>query len=411
MKRRVVITGTGVVCPVGNDTEQTWENVKNGVCGIGPITKYDTTDRKVKLAGEVKDFDPLKYMDAAEARKLDDYSIYAVAAAQQAFDEAGLEDTDESRQRWGVIMSSGIGGIDTIEKEHSRGLEKGFDRVSAYYIPKAISNMAAGNIAIRFGLKGMCSCVVSACASAANGIGDAFRNIRDGYADVMLAGGSEASVTELCIGGFTALKALSKSEDPKRASIPFDKERNGFVMGEGAAVLVLEEYEHARARGAVILGEVVGYAATCDAYHITALDPEANEASRCMELALEDAGIAPEDIDYINAHGTSTKINDECETKAIHKAFGGHAGKLKVSSTKSMTGHLLGASAAVEAVVTVKALQEEIAPPTAGLTQQDEMCDLDYVPGKCVKAPLKYAMSNSFGFGGHNVCLVFKRYE
>ena len=411
MKRRVVITGTGVVCPVGNDTEQTWENVKNGVCGIGPITKYDTTDRKVKLAGEVKDFDPLKYMDAAEARKLDDYSIYAVAAAQQAFDEAGLEDTDESRQRWGVIMSSGIGGIDTIEKEHSRGLEKGFDRVSAYYIPKAISNMAAGNIAIRFGLKGMCSCVVSACASAANGIGDAFRNIRDGYADVMLAGGSEASVTELCIGGFTALKALSKSEDPKRASIPFDKERNGFVMGEGAAVLVLEEYEHARARGAVILGEVVGYAATCDAYHITALDPEANEASRCMELALEDAGIAPEDVDYINAHGTSTKINDECETKAIHKAFGGHAGKLKVSSTKSMTGHLLGASAAVEAVVTVKALQEEIAPPTAGLTQQDEMCDLDYVPGKCVKAPLKYAMSNSFGFGGHNVCLVFKRYE
>ena len=411
MKRRVVITGTGVVCPVGNDTEQTWENVKNGVCGIGPITKYDTTDRKVKLAGEVKDFDPLKYMDAAEARKLDDYSIYAVAAAQQAFDEAGLEDTDESRQRWGVIMSSGIGGIDTIEKEHSRGLEKGFDRVSAYYIPKAISNMAAGNIAIRFGLKGMCSCVVSACASAANGIGDAFRNIRDGYADVMLAGGSEASVTELCIGGFTALKALSKSEDPQRASIPFDKERNGFVMGEGAAVLVLEEYEHARARGAVILGEVVGYAATCDAYHITALDPEANEASRCMELALEDAGIAPEDIDYINAHGTSTKINDECETKAIHKAFGGHAGKLKVSSTKSMTGHLLGASAAVEAVVTVKALQEEIAPPTAGLTQQDEMCDLDYVPGKCVKAPLKYAMSNSFGFGGHNVCLVFKRYE
>ena len=411
MKRRVVITGTGVVCPVGNDTEQTWENVKNGVCGIGPITKYDTTDRKVKLAGEVKDFDPLKYMDAAEARKLDDYSIYAVAAAQQAFDEAGLESSEESRQRWGVIMSSGIGGIDTIEKEHSRGLEKGFDRVSAYYIPKAISNMAAGNIAIRFGLKGMCSCVVSACASAANGIGDAFRNIRDGYADVMLAGGSEASVTELCIGGFTALKALSKSEDPKRASIPFDKERNGFVMGEGAAVLVLEEYEHARARGAVILGEVVGYAATCDAYHITALDPEANEASRCMELALEDAGIAPEDIDYINAHGTSTKINDECETKAIHKAFGGHAGKLKVSSTKSMTGHLLGASAAVEAVVTVKALQEEIAPPTAGLTLQDEMCDLDYVPGKCVKAPLKYAMSNSFGFGGHNVCLVFKRYE
>ena len=411
MKRRVVITGTGVVCPVGNDTEQTWENVKNGVCGIGPITKYDTTDRKVKLAGEVKDFDPLKYMDAAEARKLDDYSIYAVAAAQQAFDEAGLESSEESRQRWGVIMSSGIGGIDTIEKEHSRGLEKGFDRVSAYYIPKAISNMAAGNIAIRFGLKGMCSCVVSACASAANGIGDAFRNIRDGYADVMLAGGSEASVTELCIGGFTALKALSKSEDLKRASIPFDKERNGFVMGEGAAVLVLEEYEHARARGAAILGEVVGYAATCDAYHITALDPEANEASRCMELALEDAGIAPEDIDYINAHGTSTKINDECETKAIHKAFGGHAGKLKVSSTKSMTGHLLGASAAVEAVVTVKALQEEIAPPTAGLTLQDEMCDLDYVPGKCVKAPLKYAMSNSFGFGGHNVCLVFKRYE
>ena len=409
MKRRVVITGMGIVCPVGNTVEEAWKNVKDGVCGIGPITKYDTSDRKVKLAGELKDFNPEEYMDASEIRKLDDYSVYAVCAAQQAFDESGLESCDDDRRRWGVIMSSGIGGIGTIESEHSRGLEKGFDRVSAYYIPKAISNMAAGNIAIRHGFKGMCSCAVSACASAANGIGDAFRNIRDGYADVMLAGGSEATITELCIGGFTALKALSKSEDPGRASIPFDKERNGFVMGEGAAVLVLEEYEHAVSRGAKILGEVAGYAATCDAYHITALDPSAAESSRCMQLAIEDAGITAEDIDYVNAHGTSTKINDECETKAIHNVFGEHAKKLKVSSTKSMTGHLLGASAAVEAVFTVKAIEEAIAPPTAGLQEADEACDLDYVPGKGQEADIKYAMSNSFGFGGHNVCLVFKK--
>ncbi len=409
MKRRVVITGMGIVCPVGNTVEEAWKNVKDGVCGIGPITKYDTSDRKVKLAGELKDFNPEEYMDASEIRKLDDYSVYAVCAAQQAFDESGLESCDDDRRRWGVTMSSGIGGIGTIESEHSRGLEKGFDRVSAYYIPKAISNMAAGNIAIRHGLKGMCSCAVSACASAANGIGDAFRNIRDGYADVMLAGGSEATITELCIGGFTALKALSKSEDPGRASIPFDKERNGFVMGEGAAVLVLEEYEHAVSRGAKILGEIAGYAATCDAYHITALDPSAKESSRCMQLAIEDAGITAEDIDYVNAHGTSTKINDECETKAIHNVFGEHAKKLKVSSTKSMTGHLLGASAAVEAVFTVKAIEEAIAPPTAGLQEADEACDLDYVPGKGQEADIKYAMSNSFGFGGHNVCLVFKK--
>lgn len=409
MKRRVVITGMGIISPIGNTLEEAWDNAKNGRPGIGPITKYDATDRKAVLAGEIKNLDTEKYLDQSEARKMDNFTVYAMCAAAQAYADSGLEKSEEERDRWGVILSSGIGGIQTIEEEHDRGLAKGFDKVSPYYIPKAISNMAAGNIAIKYGLHGMCTCAVTACASAANGIGDAFRYIRDGYGDVMFAGGSEASVTPLCMGGFSALKALSKSDDPARASIPFDKERNGFVMGEGAAVLILEEYEHAVKRGAHIYAEIGGYGVTCDAYHMTALNPEVTQSSRCIKEAIEDAGLAPEDVDYVNAHGTSTKMNDECETKAIKKAFGEHAYKLKISSTKSMTGHLLGASAAVEAVLTAKAIEEGFVPPTAGLQVPDEECDLDYTPGKGKEADIRCAISNSFGFGGHNATLLFKK--
>ena len=411
MKRRVVITGMGMVSPIGNTVGESWENARKGNVGIAPISRYDATGRKAVLAGEVKNLDVDSYLDPAESRKMDNFTIYAMCAAAQAWEDSGLENVEDSRQRWGVILSSGIGGIETIEEEHSRGLEKGFDRVSPYYIPKAISNMAAGHIAIKYGLHGMCTCAVTACASAANGIGDAFRHIRDGYGDVMFAGGSEASVTQLCMGGFSALKALSKSDDPKRASIPFDKERNGFVMGEGAGVLILEEYEHAVKRGARIYAEIAGYGVTCDAYHITALNPEAVESGRCIREAIEDAGLTLEDIDYVNAHGTSTKMNDACETKAIKNAFGERAKDLKVSSTKSMTGHLLGASAAIEAIITVKALEEGFVPPTAGLTIPDEECDLDYTPLKGIEMPIKTAISNSYGFGGHNVTLLFKKYE
>lgn len=409
MKRRVAVTGLGIVCPIGNTKEEVWESVKGARCGIAPITRYDTEGRKVTLAGEVKNLDFDQYIEPRERRKLDLYSQYALVAAQQAWDDSGLENVEnESRDRWGCILSTGIGGIGTIEEEHTRGQERGYDRVSPYFIPMAIANMAAGNIAIRFGLHGLTSCSVTACASAANGIGDAFHYIRDGYDDVMLAGGAEAAITPLCIGGFTALKALSKSTDPARASIPFDAERNGFVMGEGAAVLVLEEYEHAKRRGASILGEIVGYGANCDAYHITAPDPEGTGAAKCMAMAITDAGLQKEDIDYINAHGTSTKLNDAGETKAIRKLFGGDADRLKVSSTKSMTGHLLGASAAVEAVITVLALKNHFVPPTVGYKVPDPACNLDIVPNRGESFAMRYAASNSLGFGGHNATLVFK---
>lgn len=408
MGRRVAITGLGVVSPIGNSTEEMWESIQHAVCGIAPITHYDTEGRKVKLAGEVKDIDFTEVLSSGEIRKMDRGTAMALYAAQEAWDKSGLEGMEESHDRWGVILSSGIGGIETIEKEHSRGLEKGFDRVSPFFIPMAISNMPAGHIAIRFDLHGMTSCAVTACASAANGIGDAFRNIRDGYSDVMLAGGCEASITPLSIGGFTAMKALSKSEDPTRASIPFDAERSGFVMGEGAAVLVLEEYEHAVNRGAKIYGEMVGYAANCDAHHITTPDPEGTWAAKCMQLALEDAGITTADVDYINAHGTSTKMNDAGETKAVRLVFGEDADRLRVSSTKSMTGHLLGASAAVEAVITVKALEEQFVPPTIGYKTPDPDCDLNIVPNEGYAHEMRYALSNSFGFGGHNATLVFK---
>ena len=388
MKRKVVITGMGAVTPIGNTAADSWA-----------------------AARQVKDLDPSLWVDKREMRKMDRVTQLAMVAAAQAMADSGLNMEAEDAARCGVIVSSGIGGLSTIESEHSRGLEKGFDRVSPHFIPMVITNMSAGHIAIRYGFKGMCSCPVTACASGSNAIGDAFRQIRDGYADVMLCGGTEASITPLGIGGFTSLKALHTGTDPLRASIPFDAERSGFVMGEGAGILILEEYEHAKARGAKIYAELAGYAANCDAHHITAPAPGGEGAARCMTLAMADAGVAPQEVGYINAHGTSTPMNDSCETAAIKAAFGAQAGKLAVSSTKSMTGHLLGASGAVEAIFTALAVRDDFVPATIGYKVADPACDLDIVPNNGREMHLTAALSNSLGFGGHNACLVFKKGE
>lgn len=411
MKRRVVITGLGTVNPLGNNVEETWKKVQENACGIGPITHFDTENFTVKMAGEVKDLNVEDILGKKESKRMDRFTQFAMIAAKEAMEDSGLDPEKEDTNRCGVLVSSGIGGLPTIETEHAKGLQKGFNRISPFFIPMAISNMAAGQIAIAYGLHGMCSCVVTACASSNNAIGDAFRHIRDGYAEVMVCGGAESCITELGIGGFAALKALSTSEDANRASIPFDKERNGFVMGEGAGILILEEYEHAKARGAKIYAELAGYGANCDAYHITAPHPEGEGGAACMKLALEDAGMAAEDIDYINAHGTSTHLNDSGETKAIRKAFGAHADKLMVSSTKSMTGHLLGGSGAVEAVFTTLAVQNDFVPATVNYQVPDEECDLDIVPNEGRKAVVRAAVSNSLGFGGHNASIVIKKAE
>ena len=411
MKRRVVITGMGAVSPIGNTAEEMWQSAREGRCGIGPITHFDTTNHKVKLAGEVKDLDFTPYLDKKELRRMDLFSQYAMAAAIQAWRDSSLDYEKIDPTRFGVDISSGIGGINTIETEYERGREKGFDRVSPFFVPMDISNLAAGNVAIKLGAKGMCTCVVTACAGGSNAIGDAFRMIRDGYQELMLAGGSEAAITKLAIGGFTSMKALCESDDPTRASIPFDAERSGFVMGEGAGVLMLEEYEHARARGAKIYAEIVGYGATCDAYHITSPAPGGEGGARAMVEAVKDAGIQPEDIDYINAHGTSTSLNDKFETAAVKAAFGDYAYKLAMSSTKSRTGHLLGAAGAIEAIITARALQDGFIPATINYRTPDPECDLDIVPNEGRKAELRYAMSNSLGFGGHNASLVLKKYE
>jgi 3-oxoacyl-[acyl-carrier-protein] synthase II len=408
--RRVVVTGIGMITPVGNNTSDSWNAVKNGECGIGPITHYDTTGRKVTLAGEVKGYDPAATIDPKELRKMDRFVQFAMTAASEAVEASGIDFASENTERAGVIISSGIGGFATIQSEIIKGNEKGYDRVSPYFIPQIISNMAAGQIAIKYGLNGMCSCVVTACAGGTNAIGDAFHRIRDGYEDVMLCGGTEACITEIGIGGFTSMRALHTGNDPKRASIPFDKDRSGFVMGEGAAVLILEEEEHAKKRGADIYGEVVGYGANCDANHITAPLEDGSMAAKCLTLALNDANVKPEEIDYINAHGTSTHLNDSGETKAIKLAFSEHAKKLMVSSTKSMTGHLLGAAGAVEAGFSVLALKDGFVPATIGYENFDEECDLDIVPNVGRNKDIKYAVSNSLGFGGHNACLVFKKY-
>ena len=409
--RRVVITGMGAVTPIGNNVKEMWNGVVNGTCGIGPITHYDTTDRKVTLAGEVKDLDFSLAIDKKNLRKMDRFTALALVAAKEAIENSGLKIEKEDASRIGVIVSSGIGGLGTIERDHGNGLEKGFDRISPYFIPMTISNMAAGNIAITYGLQGMCSCVVTACASGTNAIGDAFHHIRDGYADMMLCGGTEASITPLGIGGFTALKALHEGSDSNRASIPFDKERSGFVMGEGAGVLIIEEYKHAKSREATIYGEIVGYGSNCDAYHITAPVTDGSGAAKCMLLAIADAKIKTAEISYVNAHGTSTNMNDSCETTAIKAAFGEHSKNLLVSSTKSMTGHLLGASGAVEAIITTKGLEAGFVPATINFKVPDETCDLDIVPVKGRYVNMKYAMSNSLGFGGHNASIIIKKYE
>ena len=410
-KRRVVITGMGAVTPLGLTLEESWAAVKTDTCGIGPITQYDTTSQKVKLAGEVRGFNPEQYIDKREVRKTDRFVQFALASAAQAMEHSSLVMENEDAQRCGVVFASGIGGFSTVQNECLKGNEKGYDRVSPYFIPMAISNMAAGNIAIRFGFHGMCTCPVTACASGTNAVGDAFRQIRDGYADVILAGGSEATITSLAVGGFTSLHALHTGSDPKRASIPFDKERSGFVMGEGAAALVLEEYEHAKARGANILAEVVGYGCTCDAHHITAPLPDGSGAAGAMTQALADAGVDAASVDYINAHGTSTAMNDAGETAAVKLAFGEHAKELAISSTKSMTGHLLGASGAVEATFTAMALHDGFIPATLGYQMPDEACDLDVVPNHGREAAIRYAMSNSLGFGGHNASILLKKWE
>lgn len=411
MKNRVVITGMGSITPVGNDVNTFWNSIKEGKCGIDKITAFDASDYKVELAAEVKDFDVTKYIDKREARRLDKFSQFAMVAADEAMKDAGLNEGSFNNERFGVIVGSGIGGIATIEEQHKKLMEKGPGRISPFFIPMIISNMAAGNIAIKYGAKGICTTVVTACATGTNAIGDAFHNIRNGISDVIIAGGAEASITPLSMAGFISLTALSTSSDPNRASIPFDKERDGFVMGEGAGIVILESLEHALKRNAKIYAEITGYGSTCDAYHITSPSPNGEGGARAMKLAIDDSGIKEEEISYINAHGTSTPYNDKFETAAIKTVFGDTAYKIPVSSTKSMTGHLLGAAGAIEAIICAKALEEGFLPPTVGYKVPDEECDLDYVPNVGRSAELKYAMSNSLGFGGHNATIVLKKWD
>ena len=409
--RRVVITGVGAVSPVGNTAEETWGSLIAGKSGIGPITHFDTSDPacKVKLAAEVKDFDPSLYMEKGDIRKSDLYSQYAMAAAVQAMQDSGLEGNIDS-QRLGVYVGSGIGGMDTFVDQCNTLEQKGMKRISPFFIPMMISNMAAGNIAIRFKAKGPSMCVTTACATSAHAIGEAFHTIRYGYADAMIAGGAEATINKLSIAGFTNCKALSTTEDPNRASIPFDKERSGFVMGEGGAILVLEEYEHAKARGAKIYAEIVGYGNTNDAYHMTAPEPNAEGSAKSIELAVKEAGMPADAVLYINAHGTSTPLNDKNETLAIKKALGEEgAHKGMISSTKSMTGHMLGATGALEAMACAYALRDGVVPPTINYREPDPECDLDYVPNEARKADIEYAITTNLGFGGHNACLVLKK--
>ncbi|MGL4731080.1 MAG: beta-ketoacyl-ACP synthase II [Clostridium sp.] len=411
MNRRIVVTGMGALTPIGNSVSEFWDNTQKGVCGIDYITKFDATDFKASVAGELKNFNIEDYMSKKDARKMDKYCQYAMVAAHEAMKNAELDMESIEKDRFGVIVGSGIGGIETTISEYNKMLEKGPNRVSPFMIPMIIGNIAAGQIAIKYGAKGICTSIVTACATGTNSIGEAFEAIKANRADIMLAGGAEAPIVDVAIAGFCSLTALSKSEDPKRASIPFDKERNGFVMGEGAGVLVLEELEHALKRGAKIYGEVVGYGATCDAYHITQPSPDTTEIVKSMKLAIDQAGIKPNEISYINAHGTSTYYNDKTETNAIKALLNEDAYKTPISSTKSMTGHLLGAAGAIEAIVCIKALENDYIPATIGLHTKDEECDLDYVPSVGRNSKLNYALSNSLGFGGHNATLLFKKWE
>ena len=411
MKTRVVVTGMGAITPIGNDVESFWQGLKDKTVGIGPITYFDTTDYKCKLAAEVKGFDPKQYMDAKAARRMEAFSQFAVAASKEALEQSGIDMEKEDPYRVGVCVGSGIGSLQAMEKDVKKLNEKGPSRVNPLLVPLMISNMAAGNVAIQFGLKGKCFNVVTACATGTHSIGEAFRSIQYGEADVMVAGGAEASITPIGIAGFTSLTALNTTEDASRASIPFDEDRNGFVMGEGAGVVVLESLEHAKARGANIMAEVVGYGATCDAFHITSPAEDGSGAARAMENAIKDAGITAEDIDYVNAHGTSTHHNDLFETKAIRLALGDHAEKVKINSTKSMIGHLLGAAGGVEFITCVKSIQDGFVHATVGLEKPGEGCDLDYTMGDGVSMNVDVAISNSLGFGGHNASLIVKKFS
>lgn len=407
--RRVVVTGMGAITPVGNNVKDTWEGLKSGKNGIAPITLFDTENFKAKLGAEVKDFNPRDYLEVNEVLRTDRYAQFAVAAAQQAVEESGIEGT-VAPERFSVIFGTGIGGINTFETEYGKLMEKGPRRVSPLFIPMMIANMASGMIAIRHNCRGSAMPAVTACASGSNAIGEAMRLIRHGYADAAIAGGAEAAISPSAIAGFVNMKALSTSEDPEAASLPFDKRRGGFVIGEGAVALILEEYEHAKARGAKIYGEVCGYGSTCDAHHITAPHPEARGGAQAMADAMREAGYTENDRVYVNAHGTGTPMNDSLETIAIKKALGEEAAKRAyVSSTKSMTGHMLGAAGAIEALACLFALNEGIIPPTINLKEQDEACDLNCVPNTAVKADIDLALSNSLGFGGHNACLAFRK--
>ncbi|MBP1048137.1 beta-ketoacyl-ACP synthase II [Enterococcus sp. BWM-S5] len=408
---RVVITGYGVASPIGNDAQTFLESLKEGKNGIGPITKFDASETGVTLAAEVKEFPFDKYFIKKDGKRMDLFSLYGIYAAMEAVEMSGIDKDTIDVDRFGVMVGSGIGGLQTIQDQVIRMHDKGPQRVGPLFIPMSIANMAAGNIALRVGAKGICTAVVTACASATHSIGEAFRNIKHGYSDIILAGGTEASITEIGISGFSSLTALSHATDKDRASIPFDKDRNGFVMGEGAGIFVLESLEHAQKRGAAILGEVVGYGANCDAYHMTSPTPDGSGAAKAMKLAMEEAGITPEQVGYINAHGTSTPTNDSAESKAIERAMGEAAKDIRVSSTKSMTGHLLGAAGGIEGIATLNALQHQFIPPTIGLQEQDEEVTVRVVANNSESHTFDYALSNSLGFGGHNAVICLKRWE
>ena len=411
MERRVVITGLGAITPIGNNTKEFWKGIKEGKCGIDEITHFDTTNFKVKLAAEVKGYNPEEYFDRKAAKRLDTFSQFAIIAAKEAWEDSKLDREKENMERVGVILGSGIGGLETMEKEMTNIHEKGPDRVSPMFIPMNIANMAAGNVAIELGAKGESISMVTACASGTHCIGESFRMIKNGYQDIVISGGTEAAITPIGIAGFTNIKALSQATDKNRASIPFDKERSGFVMGEGAGIVILEELEHAIKRNAKIYAEIVGYGATSDAYHITSPAPGGEGGARAMKIAMEEANVRPEEITYINAHGTSTHLNDSCETEAIKTALGEASKKVMVSSTKGHTGHLLGAAGGVEAVACAKAIEEGFVPATINYKVPDEECDLDIVPNEGRNIEIKYAMSNSLGFGGHNATILLKKYE
>ncbi|OGD14070.1 beta-ketoacyl-[acyl-carrier-protein] synthase II [Candidatus Atribacteria bacterium RBG_19FT_COMBO_35_14] len=411
MKNRVVITGMGAITPIGNNVKTFWKNIKKGKCGIDFIKAFDTSEFKVKIAAEIKNFNPTDVLDSKELKRMDKFTQIGLVAANEAVEDAGLSNESDSRENWGVILGTGIGGFITIEKENRKIIEKGPGRVSPFFIPMALCNIAAANIAIKFGIKGICDTVITACASGTSSIGNAYRILQQNQADLIVAGGSEAAMTPLALAGFTSMGALCTHNKAEQASIPFDIRRTGFVMGEGAGIMILETLKHAQKRGANIYAEVVGYGTTCDAYHITTPAPGGNGGARAMKMAINDSGINEEQISYINAHGTSTPYNDKSETEAIKTVFGEKAYGIPISSTKSMTGHMLGASGAAEAIVCIKAMQESFIPPTIGLLEQDPECDLDYVPLQGRNQSLQYTISNSFGFGGQNASILLKKWE